>query len=54
MVCRVIRSILDGGSIELFLVSASDPLLVQQKPWCVLSCMWDDAYKITLDVNPKE
>ena len=34
--------------IELFLVQASAPRLVQQRPWYVLSCLWDDAYKKTL------
>ena len=43
-----------GGPIELFLVPASDPWLVQQRPWYVLSCLWDGAYKITLAVNRKE
>ena len=37
-----------GGPIELFLVPASAPRLVYQRPWYVLSCLWDDAYKITL------
>ena len=30
-----------GGPIELFLVPASAP----QRPWYVLSCLWDGAYK---------
>ena len=34
-----------GGPIELFLVPASAPRLVQQRPCYVLSCLWDDAYK---------
>ena len=42
-----------GGSIELFLVPASAPRLVQQRPWYVLSCLWDSAYKRTLAVNRK-
>ena len=42
------------GPIELFLVPASAPRLVQQKPWYVLSCMWGGAYKITLAANRKE
>ena len=30
------------------------PRLVYQRPWYVLSCLWDGAYKITLAVNRKE
>ena len=41
-------------SIELFLVSASAPRLVSQKPWYVLFCLWDGAYKRILAVNWKE
>ena len=43
-----------GGPIELFLVPASAPRLVKQRPWYVLSCLWDDAYKRTLAANRKE
>ena len=43
-----------GGPIELFLVPSSDPRLVYQRPWYVLSCLWDGAYKRTLAVNRKE
>ena len=43
-----------GGPFELFLVPASDPRLVQQRPWYVLPCLWDGAYKRTLAVNRKE
>ena len=43
-----------GGPIELFLIPASAPRLVQQRPWYVLSCQWDGAYKRTLAVNRKE
>ena len=43
-----------GGPIELFLAPASAPRLVYQKPWYVLSCLWDGAYKRTLAVNRKE
>ena len=43
-----------GGPIELFLVPASAPRLVQQWLWYVLSCLSDDAYKRTLAVNWKE
>ena len=35
-----------GGPIELF--------LVYQRPWYVLSCLWDGAYKRTLAANRKE
>ena len=37
-----------GGPIELFLVPATAPRLVLQRPWYVLSCLWDGAYKRTL------
>ena len=40
--------------IELFLVPAIAPRLVYQRPWYVLSCMWDGAYKRTLAVNRNE
>ena len=43
-----------GGPIEQFLVPASAPRLVYQRPWYVLSCLWDGAYKRTLAVNQKE
>ena len=43
-----------SGTNELFLVPASVPRLVQQRPWYVLSCLWDGAYKRTLAVNQKE
>ena len=42
-----------GGPIELFLVPASVPRLVQQRMWYVLSCPWDGAYKRILAVNRK-
>ena len=54
MVRWVVGSILHGGPIELFLVPASAPRLVYQRPWYVLSCLWDGAYKRTLTVNRKE
>ena len=38
----------------VFLVPASAPRLVYQRPWYVLSCLWDGAYKRTLAVNRKE
>ena len=40
--------------IELFLVPASAPRLVEQKLWYVPSCLWDGAYKRTLAANQKE
>ena len=43
-----------GGPTELFVVPASDPRLVYQRPWYVLLCLWDGAYKRTLAVNQKE
>ena len=43
-----------GGPIELFLIPASAPRLVYLRPWYVLSCLWDDAYKRTLAANRKE
>ena len=42
----VVGSILRGGNIELILVPASAG--VTQISWYVLSCLWDDAYKIKL------
>ena len=51
VVREVIKSILHGGPIELFLVPASAPWLVQQRLWYVLSCLWDDAFKRTLAAN---
>ena len=30
---------------------ASAPRLVQQRPWYVLSCLWDGSYKRTLAFN---
>ena len=43
-----------GGPNELFLVPASAPRLVKQRPWYMLSCLCDGAYKRTLAVNRKE
>ena len=43
-----------GGPIELFLIPASAPRLVYQRPWYVLSCLWDGAYKRTLAANRKQ
>ena len=45
MVRWVVGSIPHGGSTELFIVSASPLRLVMQRPWHVLSCLWDGAYK---------
>ena len=39
-----------GGPIELFLVPASAPRLVQQRPWYVLSCLEMVHIKRTLAV----
>ena len=36
---------------ELFLILSSAALLVYQKPWHVLSCLWDIAYKRSLHAN---
>ena len=33
-----------SGPIDLFLVTASAQRLEQQRPWYVLSCLWDDPY----------
>ena len=43
-----------GGPIELFLVPASAPRLMSQRPWYVLSYLWDYAYKRNLAANRKE
>ena len=43
-----------GEPIELFLIQASAPRLVQQRLWYVLSCLWDGTNKRTLAVNRKE
>ena len=45
MVRWVVESILHGGPIELFLITATAPQLVYQRQWYVLSCLWDGAYK---------
>ena len=37
-----------GGTIEVFLLPASFPRLIQQNPWCVLSCLWYGVYKKSL------
>ena len=38
----------------LFLVPVSAPRLVEERPWYVISCLWDDAYKRNLAANRKE
>ena len=38
----------------VLLVPASAPRLVSQRPWYLLSCLWDDAYKKNLAANRKE
>ena len=50
MVQMVIRSMLHGGTLDLFLVPGSATQLVHG----MLSCLWDDAYKRTLAANQKE
>ena len=47
MVLWVVGSILHGGPIELFLIPASAPRPVQQRPW-------DDVYKRSIAANRKE
>ena len=37
-----------------FLVPTSAPRLVQQRPWYVLSCLWQGVYKRTLAANRKD
>ena len=53
MVQWVVGSIPHGRSDELFLVPDSAPRLVYQKPWYVLFCLRDRAYKSTLAANQK-
>ena len=43
-----------GGPINLFVIPASVPRLVEQRLWHVLSGLWDGAYKRTLAANWKE
>ena len=51
----VIGSILHGGPIKLFLVLASALRLVYHGvSWCMLSCLWDNAYKRTVAANRKK
>ena len=51
MVRWIVGSILDSGPIELFVVPAS---ATRQRPWCVLFCLWDSAYKTSLAANRKK
>ena len=53
MVRWVIRSIPHGELIELFLVPDRKSTTGIQRPWCVLSCLWDGAYKRSLIANKK-
>ena len=39
--------------MTVFVMSTSSPRLVYQRPWYVLSCLWDGAYKRTLALNRK-
>ena len=48
MVRWVVGSISHGGPLSYVFVPASAPQLVLQRPWYVLSCQWDGAYKRTL------
>ena len=52
MVRWLVGSILHGGPIELFLIPVNAPRLVYERPWYVVSWLWDDAYKRTLVANP--
>ena len=54
LVAETPASTTDRSYRMLFLVPASAPRLVYQRPWYVLSCLWDGAYKRTLAVNRKE
>ena len=45
MVRWVVGSILHGGPMKLFLVPISAPRVVKQRPWYVLSSLWDGTYK---------
>ena len=54
MVCWVVGSIPHGGPTEVFLVPIGAARLVKQRPWYVLSCLWDGAYKRTLAANLKK
>ena len=50
----VIRSIPHGGHTELFIIPASAPQLVWQRPWYVLSCLWCGAHKRSIAAYRKE
>ena len=47
-------SILHGPTVNLFHIPANGSQLVFQRPWCVLSCLWDSAYKRTIAANRNE
>ena len=47
-------SIPRGAPTELLLFPTNAPQLVLQGLWYVVSCLWDDAYKIILAANQKE
>ena len=53
MVRWLVRLVLHGGPIELFLIPASAPKLMQRRLRYVLSCLWDGAYKRTLAAAQK-
>ena len=40
--------------VDIFLVPAIVPRIVQQRPWYVLFCLWNGAYKIALAAIRKE
>ena len=54
MVRWFVGSIHHGEPIQLFLVSASAPWLMQERLWYLLSYLCDDACKRTLVANRKE
>ena len=45
MVLWVTGSIPLDGTSELFLIPASAPQIIERRPWYVLSCLWNGAYK---------
>ena len=50
----VVGSTPRSGPIEIFLLPASAPRLVKQRPWYgVLSCLWDGACKRSIAANGK-
>ena len=54
MVQWVVRLIPHDRPIELFIIPASSPQLVQQRPWYVPFYLWDGAYNRSLAANWKE